>query len=897
MQQAALSSFGHVDGDGLIMTHGTIFKVVLNLSEQEAWAGWRMTPKGCGMENLSELFDSINPFKCMEPDAYCWRATAYVNMDVMQFIYDNVLGANQERIDVVANATRPTATRLARILKDKGYVSAHEGDNLALFKYCILVEYLATTWAEGRLFVKQSVGQGVIGDLFDHVEQEADDDKEDPDRVDVCKPYRTSFVGPRPLRNSVRTKEVTTDEMEDALQRQKATPNDIPDGDGPPVNQSTNTQIGPEFVKCAASVNPKTKESEMSSLSRHFPQENLPKHTEKAQKNFDSAIAIMKKAIKREFEKQAKKGDYKEKTLPTKWSPETKAHAEEMASEERLHTNSAFTKSGEIGLDPEKRDRMIITGGTDDAGANAAYVGPFEKGFCKAFPQFVTKGLTTGQTDKKLYHFLTEAILRSETKSTSAKCSSSTMRTHKVHSVDFSAMDSTWTLHEKAAIVDLVMECAEILMDESERETVKAFDPRLDVKNGKIYLKMRHHNVEVSDQEAILFSGERGTSIYNRLLVLAICTAEVIRVKGVRAAEQMWKSQTFPLARTVVSDEKCSDEMSDEYYLKKDAGDELTTGDGDDMTWCTDLYKDAQDMIESFKCYGKNITCVCDPTCRKVEVLSRFHMKTRSNKEYSLVKVKKNMQRTVLATTKNPAEIGEINEMTGMQHAELATSLFYKTLAAKQTPGIRWYTYHIAVMRMEMAIAKQHLNTAYDVDLQRKRQMLDELTYPDGAPTETLNALEERVRTALEEAEMSVGVMVEWANFGAPHMPVGTNFEAAKADWWKFDNAAKERVISIDDVSQPEVLLADLEISPWIARYIGVSPELMKCLHAGRIPSSTHGQAGRYKAGNKCAGSAGVKLHRNDGGIRAKAEGALPRSATPYHGHADGDTAPGVKSW
>lgn len=882
------------------MLHGSVFKVEADLTDYEAYLGW-----GKQMEMFTDEYwksvgaklNSWNPF-ALNSYTNCYQLTAHVNITLMEFVKDNIIGANQERVDSNATATRPTITRLCKILRDKGLATVANGDELGLYKYSFLVMFITSLFAQNRLRILRSHGCGII-EVVDEADEAADKDNEEPDIPDLVMPLRNAHVGERALRDSVKVTEKTEAQLQDAFERGKAAQSDLPNPDTVQPEMSINVEIGPPIVKCNCSIKTNTPEAEKSSNFRHYAAETKPVRTEEAKTNFQQAISIMTKAIKRDFAKV----EGAECTLPAKWTEDARVHARENASDDRLHTNSAFVKSGEIGLDLDKRARQIVTQGQDDAGANAAFISPFEKGFKQCYPEFVTTGLTTGMIDAKMHRFLRAAIMRLNFNSglRGAKCSMPGQgepepepSPYKNFSVDFSAMDSSWTYEEKLAIVEMVKECSLLLMDKTDIDTVVTHDPRLDnEQRQKIYLEMRHHIINMSVYDATLFSGERGTSIYNRLLVLAICTAELIRTKGVEAAELMWRPQKSPGTSQLYRSTNIDDVPP-----------ELNIGNGDDLAQCTNIYADSKAMIDAFKAYGKTITCVCDPTCRKIELLSRFHMLTKNNRVFSLTKIVKNMQRCVMTCTKQPQEVGKVAKMTAKQHAEIATSLYFKALTASQTPGLRWYAYQVAKYRMNIAVSKGFVNTVYDPEMELKRQR--EITSEQGAvrhllayltegtslanvandaPVESLQSLDDRVRGVLDEVDCSMGIMVEWATFGAPHKPAGARYTAASLEWKAFDEAAREREICADDFANPQNLISDLRLSPWIRKYIGVPTDLVTCDPFGhRSQPSGHGPSGLVQGEKTGVGATVVDNDTAESsGSVAKALGSVPRADSLHH--------------
>lgn len=98
--------------------------------------------------------------------------------------------------------------------------------------------------------------------------------------------------------------------------------------------------------------------------------------------------------------------------------------------------------------------------------------------------------------------------------------------------------------------------------------------------------------------------------------------SEINRFRGKAAADALWHQ-----ARR---------------YIPHAEGD-VDVGDGDDMVFDARDYKDAEEIIEAYKAYGKTIEPVISKS--SLEVLSRYCHLSAKGKFYALVKAKENVQR------------------------------------------------------------------------------------------------------------------------------------------------------------------------------------------------------------------------------------------------------------
>lgn len=923
--ESALSSFGKSSCQhSTAKVTGGVAWVDMNITDKEAQLGWNKAVSWFSGDHVERIKCRINTaMTCgFQPHDTTWKLEAWIPIELLEFITSNVVGLSQERADTNAAGTRPVLTRLHKMSQQDGLIAPSEahfetGDILSGFRmyagfnditklaYSSLVEFLAGAYCDSRLRIYgYSSPDNKIAPRTksrtneEDLQEEFNETTESPDIPNSLSPSRVTAAPDRALRSSVKRTEKDMAAIEDEIERGRKAGSMHPEADDDKAanKMSINVHIGPKIINVAASLDVKDTINEKSAVARHFAAETRPVLTTEAEVNLDLAAGVMKESIKQSF--AGLPGPF-ECNLPLKWTEEIKDAVKEESDNERDHRLNAFLKSSEIGLDEAKRARMICTAGQKDAGANAQFVSPFEGGFKQCYPWFITKGLTTQETDRKVFMMMKcvkDNMTANRVFDNAVKASNGAdwwpAGRHKeaLVSIDFDAMDSTWTLKEKKLIVGIVQDCATVLMEKSVAEYTKSWDPILDAKKHKVKIEMLWSWIELETKDAILFSGERGTSIYNRLLVLCIRTAEIIRVYGIDEARVFWGTR---LARTKATPK--ASEVDDGRHICP----MYDIGDGDDEGMNTDAYADEQAMRTAYKAYGKSITVVFDYSCTKLEILSRYHASTKSG-TYNVVKLKKNFQRCVMGCVgRHPLdEMGEgVATLKPAQTAEVATTLFYRAMAASQTMGLRWYAFHVACFQAARAKEAGHDVVEYDENSKRKFSQADQVfgelkQYHN--TNESLTALETRVSDCLNNANVSSGVMVDWCMFGSKTNLNCKTFNIFKEEWKVFDDASRERVITADDFTNPGQLVEDLRISAAIAKIIGVSTKLMTCCYIRTPPQpSCSGATCSKESGIEGSGVTAV-FTADKGGIAAKAEHPEPRAGCQHHGRATRATAPTV---
>jgi hypothetical protein len=756
-----------------------------------------------------------------------------------------LLKVSQEKTDVSQDGSTPTHTRFDVFYDKSNTVSLPPGaSETAINCHKWAMQYMVCAMAAGRATVVESRRGCVYHDISD------DEDDHDFDEAIECSqgtgppviPQRVSEAPTRDLRQSVVVTAKNEQQIATEVERGFKKVNELPDADDARELQSDH-QIGPMIVECSGSLKARDPVNEYKGVERHLAAGTRHDYTDKAYKRFVMASDLAEASISTAFD-YGLHSCFKECKLPNAWSETQRERAKEDAPFERMHSLKGFVKGSEIGLAVDKRPRLIGNPGQCDAAAAAAFVSPFEQMFCYMFPGFMCKGYTMAQTDAKLTGLLGKGF--------------------RLASCDFAAMDSSWHAFEKKAVVRLVKNCANKIIDmlESLSEPV---DPLLDGPErswtGQITWELRNYIVVLDADDGILFSGERGTSIYNRLLVLILRTAEIARFRGVKAAAEYWESamrfrfapgsaphiELLAFIAAIVNDDGAWHEPADlpppPGFDEKPKMD-VDVGDGDDTVFDARDYKNADEIVEAYKAYGKTIEPIISEDGMSLEVLSRYLYMSKAGHTYALVKVKKNLQRLCLASVQ-AAEVvdGNSPSLNGMQFAEIATSAYNRAIAAAQTPFVRYYALAVGDYNAKRARALGCSEIVFDRDTIRRRPELV-------CERQSLSELRKTAEDRLAGAHVNGFVMAHWMFWGKK-APTAKAMVVYKDDWLRADDAAREIVVDDSDLNAPSAFAERLMISRHVGECIGLTPILLKCCPVEDLGTAAPRVCGGMKGAGK----------------------------------------------
>ena len=765
--------------DRLVVITGPIVQYDFALSADEAeqacesgiWFLWHKLP--CHLRTLAAIgMRGVGPYIVV---------SVTVPAELAEAMRVGILKASQEKTSPEQVGSTPVHTRVDVLYDKCGIEPGPGGSQAALIAHKAAVHLLCAMMGAGRAVMVAGVGCPLFRMDAD---DEADDDGIEAGATGAVIENRVSEAEPRPLRESVEVTPLTDEQVTYRLERGITRPDDVAGADDVRTRVST-ASIGPPIVPCNAPLNNTSSTNEMLGLSRHL-SERKNTYTDKGRERFREAIAYVEGVVGQEFEREE---IFKECKLPMSWSDTMKAATAEAAPFERIMALKGFVKTGELGLKPQKLPRLIGNPGPTDAEAQAEFVSIFEQYFCHAFPGFMVKGLNMRQTRDKLRRVLERAKDEDVT----------------IASCDFSAMDSSWDLEEKQAVASMVKRLATKLIDCLSKLAL-ARDPS---DSEKIKWQFKTLTVYLNNSDAILFSGERGTSIYNRLLVLTLRTAEVFRHRGGTARAALWAR-----ARR---------------YMPRSEGD-FDIGDGDDTAFDARDYPDAASIVAAYQDYGKDIEPVLSKTA--IEVLSTYVFLSAKGKFYALVKPKKNVERLCYGIRPTAEVIdGIVPPPPPTLEAEFATAAYQRAIACAQTPVVRQLALAVGDLHKTRAEAGGISAARLSADDQRRRPEL-------AATMESLEELARTARDAVGEASCNGFVMEHWLLFGsAKPPPSGKMIEARAAEWMAADHLTSEVVITEEDLLNPEPFLTRCGWTQHVAGSLGVlSPKLLKCCPLGMGP-------------------------------------------------------------
>lgn len=831
-----------------IAIQGSTTKVEVAITNAEAavmnrsiWAGWKWLAT---LESLKSC--------CATTKEERYVLTFIMPTEIVNAATTGIIRCSQERTDINAIGSTPVHTRLDALF-ERGHdckvwaVPTHT-TQATLIAAKMGMHFCAAMIAEGRALIV-----GGEGTLPCYDAPEANPDGTEPARVlrhvagieydtgprstlnaaeelaseaaQITGPAgvpledRLSVAPERELRESIEIVEKDDGQLTYELEKSIKKPHEMPGADLTYVITHVAT-IGPPLVGCDAPLDTSSMHNEKNGVSRHLAAHTRHEYSDKGKERYNQAADLVEKHILHSFNNKVY---YEKAELPQAWGEVLREIAAEEASDpDRIFSLKGMGKSGEIGLPLTKRQRLIGVPGPKEAGALAEWVGLFEKIFKQAYPGFVSKGLTIEEVDERLKCLL-EGNNRS--KRTLASC-------------DFAAMDSSWYAFEKQRVKKLVENCIDRQVDILV-QMVHCNDP---TDFETIKWKLKTIVVKIAKEDMILFSGERGTSIYNRLEVLIMRTAEIIRFRGVDAATAFWDKNLLK-----------------EQYVKpteiySDDGD-VDFGDGDDTVFTADDYKDADEIIAAYKCYGKTIEPVISSVA--LEVLSRYAFLSKEGKFKTMVKMKKNVQRAVYGkrnTTR--VEDGVLPDLDWAEHLTYATALYQKCFAAKDTPVVRQlllmganYQYSCARAKGGNTAATSEMMTQFSTDDMRRRG--------DALRHEKMDVLKSRVEDTIQNVGVNGFIMEHWLAFtyGSTYkLPHGKLIEARAIDWKECDQAMAEVVVSEDDIRNCESFIHRCGITEHIAEAMGVTdPLLLKCCSLGTAPATAPRIAGGEGRGVKQA--------------------------------------------
>lgn len=717
---------------------------------------------------------------CGGEEEECNILYACLPVAVYDAINDGIVRATQEKTskDVIA-ALSPVSfakTAFKSLVKDK---SVKLSDGLTMGASMMAVAAIAGYIADQR---------ARLVTVFEGVAEEVEYSEEDvANECGELVARRVPETEHKDIRDGVTVIPFTEEQLEENAQRNGTVPRHLRE-----VCTSTDRLIGPPIFASTASLDTDVLETEYSGVKRHLNKKKQLEYAEGAKERFDEAADLVCGILLESIESD----DVYEPKLPEGWTDATVDEAVAQLSEQRPAQMKGFAKPKEVGLPVDKDARLVGTAGVANCAANAMGISLVEQHWKKKFPGAVTKGFTNDELDK---------IMASRLRQYSgySKCAQKGM-----YSCDFSAMDSSWKFHEKEKIVEIVRKVAARLADILFPH-VTDHDPML-TGSDKIMWLLKTLMLRIDVEDAILFSGERGTSLFNRLLVLILRTAELTRLQGKEEAVKFWQCMQKPVDK---------------------GGKHQDTGDGDDTAFNNPGYGSVSECVTAYAAYAKHIEPVeSDGHC--MEVLSRFTT-ILGGKSYHLAKIERNTQRMVLCCF-DAQEAGV--PMSAKDHAHVARVMLDRAVACKQTMWLRWYALALCRYHTQKASDKDPKSIKCSHDGSKALAHLGECLRSAEPNSDIWDAYND-VYDMLSAVAVSGYAMVEWTHFGKT-MPRQSAVARLAKQWHDIDERARILEISDDDFADPRGLLDRLGLPSEMqdALKIKVKPLTSDVLLAGRLP-------------------------------------------------------------
>lgn len=719
-----------------------------------------------------------------------------------QSIVQELTNARQEKTDANAVASAPVVTRVV-MGANSAMGNASPMDKT---QYAIVVRLIAAAYALG--VVQLEPGENVPNTGTESLDSEAEVNASNVEAplVGASEHYRlvadrVSTAPPNTLRESVTIKVKSNDKLfED---RQKGVKVRMKDDNEKLINYSA-VIITPELLKVIPALLP-CEENEISGAHRHCRKLCHPRTKEFLQMPSAETEARLWLAAQTLAEHLAGKAEEYAPQVshfkpPEKWSEKMKDTMPELAAQTaqpdtltgkvRRRMLKGFNKLGELMLPFTKHARLIGNLGPVANMQDAESVGPLEALMKKCYPHLITKALTLDETDRAITR-LAETLKRMDM---------------RLESDDYSAMDSSWTVEDRKRL----RFCANAALEPIRAALGAAcanrdFVLEADEKQENIKWCLKYVEVLMKATDALLFSGERMTSLFNRWLVLLCEFAEEIRCLGeVRGVAMIRHILDGTVRRSI--------------------------GDGDDnlQGFPKDRYSSAEERVDRFADMYKLLEpCSAWEESTDVEVLSRYHIRA-GNDWFHIGKLQRNFGRLIafkLQRSNVPADV-TATAITPKEWAGICTDIWQRSLSLRQTMVVR----HFARAVFEHAYARtgKEDGTVYDDDHKRLGRI-------DG--DKKLSECRREVSDAVRMTKASAYAMVKVVHFADFHNLPKSRIKQEIADWKIADNAWSEIELDPKHLLYPETFIEDFPLPVSVAEALGLTDE---CVQACRKHADEH---------------------------------------------------------
>jgi O-acetyl-ADP-ribose deacetylase (regulator of RNase III) len=763
-----------------------------------------------------------------------WRVRLKIESQAFSIACSQKTLAMQETVTEKAAAT-PIVTQVAtqvRKLHEKVETNVRE-------RYIAVCVFVTSAWAGNRVTV---VGQTECVEDAESSMIAPENPMESVGDIGVAKRIlksRNCTAPTNELRSSVRVTAKSPEQLHHEMQ--KGEERDIPGHDYIKETYSA-VVIGPELCNISAGLTG-DRHDEAHGLTRHLKVLVSPITGEVISRELSQdAAARMNKAtdiicdiLKATAREHA--ADILQWSLPLKWG----------ASRERYHSRlvgigrtikkpflRGFVKLNEIGLPLNKLARLVGSMGMDICAKDAPGIACVENLFKRFMPHLVIKGLRQEDIEQRLKSFSDRGSRLKQ----------------QIISIDMSAMDSSWTVDDRSR----VRRCMVAVQDEIIEFLEADFQPDLVTQCAEakedVRWQLKYHNVRMAPRDAILFSGERGTSIANRLLMLIIFSAELLRLYS--DGEQRIKNMFFcPPECFLHGQEERNPGMVEvppckvkQEYFPDDPSFDCCTGDGDDCAMLLPFgaYRTKEEMMLAWEEYGKLVDpCSHWAEASDIELLSLMCISTgKENKAYFIPKLKKNFQRILAFSLHIPpgrmfAEGTQTYVPTAKDYMRVATELWLRSFRLRHSMVSRQACRALFVYAFQRA--GRGAVTLYSDDQHRLgREDGDQLLVD--CLGDVLNNV---------SADVSPYAMVKAAHFADFYNMKPGDVKAEKEEWVKAEQTWASLELTDELCASIDTLLTSFPVGERVADALGFRQEAIAILkrqlvkHDNDVPDMSDG--------------------------------------------------------
>lgn len=673
-------------------------------------------------------------------------------------------------------------------------------------KYLAVCLLIASGWADNRVRVVQTT----ISDA--DTEPIQDNSRESLGDLGAQKRLlktRNNTAPPNVWRKSVRVIKKSYAKLFDDVQRGQ---DRVLPGQDEDKERYSGVVTGPEFFYITEGFEG-SMEDEIAGVSRHLRQLKSTVTGEYLDREIaPDAEARLERAtdIICNFVKRLAKAHYIEIlafTLPQKWGSQREVWYQRLVEVGRTVVQpflSGFVKTCELALPINKLPRLVGSMGMLCCAKDAASLCSVEQLFKKYMPHLVVKGMTQDGVNSRFASFARRAKRLGL----------------KILSIDMSAMDSSWTKNDRARVRRVLHSIVDVLQELLEAELQQDYVTQCAAKKRALRWILKYIEVQLAAEDSILFSGERGTSIGNRILMLIVWAAELLRAYGDDEGEdRILRMFRCPAeAQNITTDERArgiTEQHAMENHFPDDERYDNNIGDGDDCTLAVPhtMYASEEEFILAYEAYYKLVEpCSAWDEGTDMECLSMMCI-TAGDKQFFVPKVARNAQRLIahkirVLPGKHFAEGCLTYSPTPKEYAEIATDLWQRSFALRHTMVCR----HLNRAMFEYCYSKSgDVGTVYDDDQKRLGKVDGDLR---------LSECLENVR-ANATCDVSGYVMVKATNFNSMACLSSPQIQALKAEWYESDIAWSVLELTDDLCANPDILLQSFPIGVNVAAALG----------------------------------------------------------------------------